>query len=245
MGERRRMPWYEKSFGVLYPLIYRHRSVEQADQEVEFAIRTLGLRLGDRVLDVGSGEGRHLLALREKGMVAFGADLSPPLLRSAREGSLSVARADMRHLPFTTSFRGVLSFFTSFGYFESDEENLSVLDEMSGCLLPGGRLLIDLPNREFIEANLVPRSEKTREGHRIVEQRSLEGDRMVKQIRVSADNGEEEFVESVRLFTPDEIREGLRAAGLEPDRLYGGFDEEEFDESSHRMIWTATRGGAK
>jgi SAM-dependent methyltransferase len=37
-------------------------------------------------------------------------------------------RGDMRHLPFTDgSFDLVTSFFTSFGYFDSDDEDVKVL----------------------------------------------------------------------------------------------------------------------
>jgi SAM-dependent methyltransferase len=233
------MAWYEESFGRLYPLVYRHRSVAQAEEEVGFVIEALGLRPGETVLDLASGEGRHLGALRSRGLAAVGADLSPPLLGAARKAGLPVVRADMRALPFRRRFRAVLSFFTSFGYFEKDEENLGVLGEMAGCLEPGGRLLLDLPNREFVERNLVPRSEKSREGYRIREERRLEGDRMVKRIRITGENGEEEFTETVRLFGPEEIREGLRSAGIRPDRFYGGFDGSDMGPSRDRMIATA------
>lgn len=237
------MAWFEKSFGTLYPLIYRHRSRSQAEPEAAFAVRVLDLRPGDPVLDLASGEGRHLVTLRRLGLRAFGADLSQSLVETAGEAGLPVVRADMRALPFRRCFRAVLSFFTSFGYFDSDGENLSVLDQIATCLEPGGRLLLDLPNRALLEESLVPHSEKEQEGYRIIEDRSLEGDRMVKRIQLKGGSGEQDFVESVRLFRPDEIRSGLLAAGLEPDRFYGAFDGSEFEASSGRMIVTATAGG--
>ena len=236
------MAWYTKSFGTLYPLIYRHRSAAQARPEADFAVDALGLRRGDRVLDLASGEGRHLRTLRQRGLEAFGADLSEPLLEVARDARLPVVRADMRALPFARAFRGVLSFFTSFGYFETDEENLGVLGEIASCLQTGGRLLLDLPNRGLVERSLVARSEKTLEGRRIVEERSFEGNRMVKRIHIGGPEGERDFVESVRLFSPEEIREGLRAAGFKPERFYGGFDGSDFADASGRMIVTASSG---
>ena len=237
------MRWYEKSFGALYTLIYRHRSDSQAEAEVAFALETLGLAAGDPVLDLASGNGRHLRALRRAGLRAFGVDLSEPLLASARESGMDVVRADMRAVPFLRRFRAVLSFFTSFGYFETDDENLGVLGEIAGCLQPGGKVLMDLLNRAWLEKNLVPRSEMSRNGHRIVEDRSIDGNRIVKRIHLTGEGLEEKFVESVRLFQPEEIREGLRKAGLDPGKIYGGFEGEEFGPSNQRMIVTATAGG--
>lgn len=239
------MTWYERSFGSLYPLIYRHRNVREAELEAIFAIRALGLHAGDRVLDLASGEGRHLGTLRKQGLAAYGADLSEPLLGTAREAGLPVVRADMRALPFGRRFRAVLSFFTSFGYFDTDDENLGVLGQVAACLEPGGRLLLDLPNRASLEDRLVPRSEGEREGYRIVEERSLVGDRIVKRIRVTGGDGDQEFVEKVRLYTPEEIADGLRSAGMDPGRFYGDFDGSAFEASSDRMIVTATAGGAR
>lgn len=215
-------------------MIYRHRSIAQAKPEAGFAADVLGLGKGDLVLDVACGEGRHVRSLRDLGIRAMGMDLSPELLATARGEGHPVVRGDMRRIPFRGAFSAVVSFFTSFGYFESDEENLGVLSGMAGCLVDGGKVLLDLPNRSSVESRLVPRSEREEGGRRIVEERSMEGDRVVKRILVSG----EEFIESVRLFTLDEMREGMVAAGLELTGTYGSFGGEEYGEASDRMILT-------
>lgn len=238
------MAWFEKSFGTLYPLIYRHRSREAAEPEAAFAIEALRLRPGERVLDLASGEGRHLVALRSRGLVAVGVDLSEPLVRSARAAGLPVVRGDMRAIPFGRHFDAVVSFFTSFGYFETDDENLGVLGEVAGCLRPGGRFLIDLPNRAAVEANLVPRSEQDLEGYHIEEERALDGDRVVKRIHLVGEDHEEEFVENVRLYTPEEIRDGLAGVGLGMADLYGDFSGAPFGPEADRMVVTARKEAA-
>ena len=53
--------------------------------EVEFIIRELGLKPGDRVLDVGCGTGRHSIPLARFGAVMTGLDLSPGMLKMAKE----------------------------------------------------------------------------------------------------------------------------------------------------------------
>jgi len=55
---------------------------------------------GLTVLDVGCGTGRYLRELESRGAIAFGMDLSAPMLERARRQSTRVARADLRALPF-------------------------------------------------------------------------------------------------------------------------------------------------
>jgi malonyl-CoA O-methyltransferase len=55
---------------------------------------------GLTVLDAGCGTGRYLRELESRGAVAFGMDLSMPMLARARRDDRRVARADIRALPF-------------------------------------------------------------------------------------------------------------------------------------------------
>ena len=62
-----------------------------------------------------------------------------------------LARADMRMLPFCSgSFAGLVNFFTSFGYFSDEEENLRVAHEMARVLKKNAVFLFDyLSDRSF------------------------------------------------------------------------------------------------
>jgi malonyl-CoA O-methyltransferase len=55
---------------------------------------------GRTVLDAGCGTGRYLQELKARGAFAIGMDLSAAMLARARAGGDSVARADLRALPF-------------------------------------------------------------------------------------------------------------------------------------------------
>jgi hypothetical protein len=48
----------------------------------------------------------------------------------------------------------------------------------------------------------------------------------------------QEFIESVRLFTLEEMREGMRDAGLDLMGCFGSFDGDPYGEASDRMILT-------
>jgi hypothetical protein len=94
--------------------------------------------------------GRHIQELQVHGYRAVGCDLSYTLLRTGiREyGPMAVARAAMRHLPFCDDVFAVLvNFFTSFGYFATEEENLQVVREMGRVPLLDRQGEIDIAKR--------------------------------------------------------------------------------------------------
>lgn len=219
-------PWYRSWFGEGYLALYPHRDEEEAARAVTLLLSLLEGTVGvggarGRVLDLACGAGRHLRALRARGIDAQGLDLSLPLLREGGRqdpGSPRV-RGDMRHLPFRThAFQGVTSFFTSFGYFETEADDLRVLLEVRRVLAPGGWVLLDFLNAERVRATLEPRDVRRVEGRRVEQVRRLvEGGRKVeKEIRIldEATGSEECFHERVRLYDAGELRGLMDRAGL-------------------------------
>src|SRR5699024_1650708 len=132
--------------------LYAHRDEDEAERHVDFVVAHLPAS-PRAVLDLACGGGRHTAALRRRGYRALGVDLSLVLL--AHSPSLPRVAVDMRRLPFSDrSFDWVLNFFTSFGYFDDEEENFRVLAEMARTLSPGGGFLLDLLNLDVTLASL-------------------------------------------------------------------------------------------
>ena len=244
-----RIAWYKKSFGREYLRIYNRRGDEQAAREVDFVLGVLKPPMDAWILDLGCGAGRHVRALARRALVnAVGVDLSRELLEVAAKESTGgkaaplLVRGDMRHVPFSACFDIVLSMFTSFGYFEDGEEDAMVLRGIARALKPTGRFVLDLPNRQYVEANLVPESTSTRNGDIIIESRRLrknEGRWVEKHIVIKNEERDavrREFFESVRLYSKEEIEYLLGNAGMEIENFHGGFDGSEFDGSSPRML---------
>lgn len=242
------MAWYKKTFGKEYLRIYSDRDEKAAAREVEFLLDVLKPRADAWILDLACGAGRHVFSLIERGFRnVIGFDLSEELLEVARaearrgESPALFVRGDMRHLPFRERFDAALSMFTSFGYFERDEENAGVLRGIARALKAGGAFVMDLPNAAHVAANLVAESVGEHERGRLIQRRKLrkENGRVEKQIIVeSAGNGEvvHEFFESVRLYSFEEMRGMLGEAGLLVERCCGDFEGGELTESSARMI---------
>lgn len=93
---------------------------------------------GLTALDAGCGTGRYLNALRERGAVAIGVDLSNAMLSQARKVSRPLARADICALPFDAMSLDFVICALALG--DVAEIELA-LGEMARVLRPGGRLI--------------------------------------------------------------------------------------------------------
>lgn len=183
------------------------------------------------MLDLCCGTGRHLRPLH-----ALGVDLN----RAALQG-LPAACADMRELPLRScSFDAVVSLFSSFGYLESDAEDLRVLREVARVLRPEGKLLLDLLNREYALCGFADSVQKVQGETLVVENRAwdaLNGRLSTSFVIVSEDGARRDSPgHSLRLYSLTELRALLDAAGLAIERVYGGVSGESYQLESVRMI---------
>jgi SAM-dependent methyltransferase len=235
-------PWFEEAFRRHYLTVYAHRDDESAIAEAGFAVRALGTSKGSAVLDLACGAGRHARALAALGMSVTGVDLSRDLLEEAARREtpgIAYVRADMRRLPFVGVFDAVCQMFTSFGYFETDEEDLAALAEAGAALKPGGRLLLDYVNRERVLTGLVPEDIDSEGGYQIAQARSVtpDGRRVLKRVKLTAADGAvSEYTESVRLYPPEEMTGLLHRAGLEEEARYGDLAGSPFTAASERLV---------
>ena len=253
-------PWYEDSFGCEYLELYAHRDEAEARADIEAIVRLLDPPRDEPLLDLCCGACRHIAVLREMGFRQIvGLDLSAELLEAGacRLGSEGLAasrrpcpgvelvQSDMREIPYEGYFATVLSLFTSFGYFESDEENGRVMSEVFRALRPGGRFLIDYLNREYVIATLVERDERTVGDQRIENVRRLtDGCRRVEKTTTvtGIDGTVRRFHESVRMYSRQEMVQMLRAAGFADVVCYGSLGGGTCSESSPRLILIAEKG---
>ena len=110
------------------------------DDLVAMIVDVLGLRPGDRVLDLACGSGVHALRLASHGLDVVGVDIAPSLVahcrQQAAEGGATTAhfeQGDMRELAYETEFDAVLLLSSSFGFF-NDASNRDVLARMARAL---------------------------------------------------------------------------------------------------------------
>jgi SAM-dependent methyltransferase len=213
--------WWTRAFGADYLRVYGHRDDAEAAADVGAWVGgSPGVARGARVLDLACGAGRHLRALRAKGVRGVGMDLSAELLAEAsRRTSGPVARGDLRALPFRdAAFDAVLCFFTSLGYFDDARDDAGAIAEVGRVLAPGGLFVVDLPDPAHVRTHLVPRSERDAGQETLLEERRLSdgGRRVEKTVTLRGAAGARTWTESVRLYEPAEVEAMAAAAGLAP-----------------------------
>ena len=115
----------------------------------------LGLRDGDRLLDVGCGTGRHLINACQRRCVAIGLDRDLWELQALKflgfclgtEGKLraraGVAQADALHLPFADAS---LDRIICTEVFEHVPDDSLLLAELARVLRPGGTIAVSVPD---------------------------------------------------------------------------------------------------
>ncbi|WNR45800.1 class I SAM-dependent methyltransferase [Paenibacillus roseipurpureus] len=243
------MAWYQESFGNDYLLVYKHRDLQGAYHEVKKMVDWLGLAQGARILDLCCGMGRHSMALAEFGFEVTGVDLSSVLLEEAvkqdSEKQVTWIPGDMREVPLTEPFDAVVNLFTSFGYFDEDEQNERVLHEMHRLLKRNGRFIIDFLNPDYVKANLVAQSERIEDDVTIREMRSIEDGCVRKRIVISEPAQQDRhYLEQVKLYERPTFEAMLQRAGLRIDQVYGDYEGNPYAQaSSSRLIFVGHKEG--
>lgn len=130
---------------------------------------------------------------------------------------------------------------SAYGYF-ADEENRQVLSEAYRALKPGGKLLLDLNNREWVLKNFQRASIIERDGNYLVDQRHYDvfSGRVYTQRMILFEGKQSQMRFFVREFSYHELAAWLWQTGFEH---VSGYDWEghPFSLQSQRMIVAAEK----
>lgn len=240
--------WYRQWFGRDYLAVYSHRDQAEAAKQIDLMERALTPSVGARVLDLCCGAGRHAVELARRGYRVVGLDLSADLIEEARNEaaqagvSVRFIEDDMRNVVEPGGFDVVVSFFTSFGYFETDDENLEAMAAIRTNLRSGGGWLIDYLNRDWVIRTLVPRDERMIGDIRLVQERRVDAvrGRIVKTLTLTRAQGVRTYTESVRMYGLPELIDLTERAGLRIAQTFGSPDGAPFGVSAPRLILAGT-----
>jgi len=228
------MQWFEKWFDELYLKLYSHRDDSDAKKQINLIINTISPSKSDRILDLGCGEGRHCKIFQENGYSVEGIDLSKTLIASGHKKwpHLNIKIGDMRKIEGT--FDIILSLFTSFGYFDTDEENQAVVHSISNSLTKNGIFWLDFLNPDYLKKNLIPSSSKTLDnGIEVKEKRKIENGFVIKNIIF--DSGEQ-YTEKVKLLEKKTLEKMFLIASIAPIAIFGDYNGTEWNKTSKRTI---------
>ncbi|MDT9547156.1 MAG: class I SAM-dependent methyltransferase [Chlorobium sp.] len=247
--EKNQSQWFKEWFNhPLYLELYSHRNREEASDCVNMILQETGLETtkpsGPALLDIACGAGRHALEFARKGFDVTANDLSAFLLQEAQKEAaqesleLRFTGHDMRNISESGSYRMVVQLFTSFGYFDSADEDRKVVSAVFRALQSDGWYVLDLINPSHLKRHLVQHSTRRAGGMHVEENRVLEESLITKQITITPETGKAlEFSESVRLYSSEEITAMLENEGFALDFIIGDYSGSPFSEGeSPRMI---------
>ncbi|OYQ42025.1 SAM-dependent methyltransferase [Flavobacterium cyanobacteriorum] len=232
--------WYASWFDTpYYHILYKDRDYEEAQLFMDNLTGYLNLPKDAKILDLACGKGRHSIYLNQLGYDVTGADLSENSIEEARKYSnekLHFKVHDMRK-PMPEKYDAIFNLFTSFGYFENDEDNVMTLKAMCSSLNEYGFGVIDFMNVHHVIKNLVPRETKTVEGIVFHIRRHVINNYIFKEIDFE-DKGEKfHFTERVKVLTLEDFESMMEDSGIYLLDIFGDYRLKKFyKDESERLI---------
>ena len=228
--------WFDTSY---YHILYKHRNFSEAQEFVQNLVSFLEIKKDKLLLDLGCGKGRHAVYLNKLGFNIIGADLSKNSIKFAKKfenETLRFVEHDMRN-PFKNKFDVILNLFTSFGFFEDDNEDIEILKNIKNGLNPNGMAVIDFMNSKKVIANLIPEEIQEIDGITFHISRYVKNGFIVKEINFEADGQSHIFFEKVKSLDLAKINTYLNLVGFKIKHTFGNYQLDSFnEETSDRLI---------
>lgn len=232
--------WYASWFDTpFYHILYKDRDYVEAETFMSSLTNYLNLPENGKILDLACGKGRHSVYLNSIGYNVTGVDLSDNSIKYAKQFENDTLHFDVHNMckPYKEQFDAVFNLFTSFGYFDKEEDNLSTIKAIKANLNDTGFAVIDFMNTEFIIDNLIAEDIKTVDGIDFHQKRYVKDEHIIKDISFTTENEDFKFQERVRAFTLNDFKALFEAAGVHLLDIFGDFKLNKFDKKkSPRLI---------
>lgn len=228
--------WFDTPY---YHILYKDRNYREAQVFMDNLTHYLNLPEKAKVLDLACGKGRHSIYLNQLGFDVIGADLSENSIIEASKNaneSLHFQVHDMRDA-FEEKFDAIFNLFTSFGYFEHEEDNLKTLIAIKESLSEYGFAVIDFMNVHQVIATLVPEESKTVDGIDFHLKRHVTNGYIIKEIDFEDQGKTFHFEEKVKAFTLEDFQQMMNEAGIYLLDTFGDYKLKKFHKNtSERLI---------
>jgi SAM-dependent methyltransferase len=244
------MKWYDddRFWKLMAPKLFSQEQWQKAVTDVENIEWLLEFEKGTAILDLCCGPGRHSMELLRRGYRVTSVDRTVMYLDELRSRANSeklpaeIVREDMRSFVRPSSFDAAISLFTSFGYF-NDEENLQVLRNIHTSLKPGGQVVIEMMGKEIIARIFQKHDWNEENGVLFLEERTLDDswNRMNNRWITIDGSNRSEFIFSLRLFSGRELMETVQSVGFTDIKLFGSLAGTPYDQNAVRLVLTAVK----
>jgi len=230
--------WFSSPY---YHILYKNRDDEEAKFFLSNLLDHLNIPKKAKLLDVACGSGRHSIFLNKQGYEVEGIDLSERNIKLAKaheNEKLHFHVHDMRKSLKQDHFNYAFNLFTSFGFFENEEENQTCISAISNSLKKESTFILDFLNPYRVIHNLVKEEIKTIDGIEFHLKRHFDGVNIIKEISFHADGKHHQFEERVKAIRRLSFLEYFRNANFMLLNTFGDYELNDYKpESSERMIF--------
>jgi SAM-dependent methyltransferase len=241
MGE-----WFidESFWSEMYPFMFPEERFHLAEEQIEKALTLVDYQ-GGAVLDLCCGPGRHSLALAKRGIRVTAVDRSEFLLSRAKTEAARLSLEiefvldDMRQFVRSHSYSLILNMFTSFGYFDDKEDDLTVLRNAYQSLKPGGAMLIDVLGKEPLARKYQPiSSTQGADGILLIERHEICEDwtRCRNEWILVKGATAKSFNFQTRLYSGQEMKDIMLLTGFKDVAVFGDLDGNGYGIDANRLI---------
>ncbi|MFH1686185.1 MAG: class I SAM-dependent methyltransferase [bacterium] len=244
--------WFESDefWEVSEPVLFPPERIEAAPDEVAQILNLTTTTPKSAVLDLCCGVGRHSVALAGAGMNVTAVDLTDRHLArteaAARDKGLAIeiVKSDMRQFCRPEAYDLIVNLFTSFGYFEREEDDRLVATNMFRSLRSGGKAVIDIISKERLAKIFLPNNwSELDDGTLLLEERRATQDWGWMENRWIFIKGTQrhDLRFGHRLYSAVELKKLMLAAGFSSVQAFGSLEGAPFDHESKRLIIVACK----
>ncbi len=238
------MDWFKNWFdSKYYHILYGSRDEDEANDFITNVLGTLLLPSDAKILDLACGNGRHSNILAKHSFEIHGSDLSENNIDLANQSNIGTLKVgDMRKVYLANYFDLVLNLFTSFGYFEDENDNLLTLSAVCENLKPNAAFVQDYFNVHYVKSILNTIDDRNIDGILFRITKTIDNNQIVKTISFETEGKPYVFYEKVNLYQLSDFESMYEKVGLKIENVYGDYDLSPFDnETSKRLIIISTK----
>lgn len=230
------MDWFETWFDTpYYHILYKNHDYKEAEDFISKLIADLQLPLNSHIIDLACGKGRHSIFLNKLGYKVLGLDLSKQSIEHDKQfenDTLKFQVHDMRKPINSEKVDAIFNLFTSFGYFETEEDDRIVFHSVHEAINKDGFFVLDYLNQNFVRKSLVEKSTVVKENLIFDITKKIEDNYIIKEIDFEDKGKKFHFFEKVKLHTPEKILQYAEEAGFERVKIWGDYQLNAFDEEN-------------
>lgn len=231
--------WYASWFDTpFYHILYKDRDHHEAQLFMDNLTGYLNLPEQADILDLACGRGRHSVYLNNLGYQVTGIDLSEKSIAYAKQFETDSLKFEVHDMcdPYPKKFDAVFNLFTSFGYFDQEEDNLKTIKAIKQDLNDYGFGVIDFMNVSFVANHLITEDKKTVNGIDFYLKRYVKDGHIFKDIEFEFENKNYHFQERVKALTLKDFEALFEEAGCYLLDVFGDYKLRKYYESSSERL---------